>query len=686
MKYEINPFQELYVTDSPDPNVFVNLFSDYPIQHAQILFRTGNVVLKGSQGSGKSMLLNLFRPEIRIAYKKSVIEFPIPKPFARFVGAGINLTRSGILNIGQRAIVETIEKDEEEFPFYFGDFLNYFIVRDILKTVETQEKQPEVFEIKIDGSKLNQFAREVSKNACWFGALDGCNSFGELCEKIESRIIAYRRFHTNRNFNLPEEFFLTKTDIGEPIAIVAEYLKTLGVVPNDVPFFVRIDQIERLSHSDVIRPSLGKQFRRVINKAIGKRDHRVSYRVGTRRYAWEDDLFIFGTADKLEKLRDYRISDTDYIFRRQEDPKTWIFPQFTEDVFRRRLLYTKYKEADVKKDSLSKFFGVSPDHQEVAKQYACNSSTAKILKIDNKWPANWREFFKKLFNENPLEAILASAWVRQRGISGKSGARLKKPPPTNKPWNKIYWRKERIHQALMQIAARAQQRMKWSGKNQIIALSSGNISIFLSICYEIWESFLRFNREKKERNQCDPVSGGSPINTDIQAVGIHTASTQWYDKIAEQPKGDDRQRFIDILGRTFRIWLLNDDAMSYPGHNGFSITIDNLKKYPNLADFLKGTVDYGDLYDAPHTTKKKDRRQRNKWYLSPVLSPYFQISVAHQKEPYYLEEMEDLILWLKKAEIYIEGLPEVTKKRRKATTKKTKQNKQPSLFDYIGED
>ena len=532
-------------------------------------------------------------------------------------------------------------------------------------------------------SKCDLFAREVSKNACWFGALDGCNSFNELCKRIESRIVAYRQFHNNRMFSLPKEFFLTKTDVGEPIAIVAEYLKAFGVVPNNVPFFIRIDQIERLCHSDVIRPSLGKQFRRVINKAIGKRDHRVSYRIGTRTYAWEDDLFMFGTADKLEKLRDYRISDIDNILRRQEDPKTWIFPQFAEDVFKRRLIYANYKEENIKKDSLSKVFGPSPDPKEAAKQYAGNSSAKKILKINDRLPPNWRTFLRKLFNENPLEAILASAWVRQRGISGKPGERLKNPPPTNKPWNKTYWRKERIRQALMQIAARAQQRMKWSGKDQIIALSSGNISIFLSICYEIWESFLRFNREKRERERCDPVSEDSPINPDIQAVGIHTASTQWYDKITEQPKGDDRQRFINVLGRTFRIWLLNDDAMSYPGHNGFSITVDNLKKYPNLAEFLEETVDYGDLYDAPHTTKKKDRHQRNKWYLSPILSPYFQIPEAHQKEPYYLENMDDLILWLKKAEIYIEGLPDVSKRRRKTTTK---QNKEPSLFDYIGED
>ena len=55
-------------------------------------------------------------------------------------------------------------------------------------------------------------------------------------------------------------------------------------------------------------------------------------------------------------------------------------------------------------------------------------------------------------------------------------------------------------QCVTQIAARCAQRLKWSGKDDILALSSGNISIFLSICYEVWDVFLRV----KERN----VTGG----------------------------------------------------------------------------------------------------------------------------------------------------------------------------------
>src|SRR5436190_18310208 len=98
--YETNPFQELYVTDSPDPRTFVALFSSFPVRHALALFRPGHVVLKGIQGAGKSMLLNLFRTQIRLAYEGAGADFPVPSNLRRFVGAGINLTRSGALDIG----------------------------------------------------------------------------------------------------------------------------------------------------------------------------------------------------------------------------------------------------------------------------------------------------------------------------------------------------------------------------------------------------------------------------------------------------------------------------------------------------------------------------------------------------------------------------------------------------------
>ena len=682
--YEVNPFQELYVTDSPDPNVFVCLFSDYPVHHAQMLFRPGNVILKGTQGSGKSMLLNLFRPRIRLAYHNAGIKFPVPEELSQFITAGINLTRSGALDMGQRPISKESMDEESIFPLLFGDFLNYYIVRDILETLSIIKGHQDVFGKFTDIKKYNDFATCLAKEDCWFGTLIGCETFEELCNKIEDRIIQYRSFNL-ANSDLPEKINNTKTDIGEPIAKTSDCLKMAGVISDDIPIYIRIDQLERLERSDLIRKPLGKQYRGIINKALGKREQRVSYRIGTRRYAWEDNLYIYGTGDELENIRDFRICDLDNMLRRKEDTKTWIFPSFAEDAFTRRLRYSKLKSISGG-DQIGKIFGSNLSPKDAANYYAGIGSAEKILKIDSKWPNRWKKYLKELFDDDKLEAMLASAWVRQRGTKGKPGRRLKEPPPIKtKPWEKTYWRKERIRQALMQIAARNQQRLQWCGKEQILALSSGNISVFLSICHEIWEAFLRFERRKKYGERVDPLQDQFQISPEVQAVAIHTASSDWYDKITELPGGDDRQAFIDVLGRTFRKWLLDDIAMSYPGHNGFSIFKDDLKKYNEIKIILEDAADYDDLDSKPHTTKHKDRRPRIKWYLSPILSVFFQIPESHVKEPYYLSNMDDIIKWLKEAKCLPGnyGKSDSTDKENqiKRKTKKKKPDKQ-MFFDF----
>lgn len=664
--YEVNPFQVLYVTDSPDPKEFVRLFSDIPVLNAQALFRPGNVVLKGTQGSGKSMLLNLFKPQIKLAYAKAGEKFPVPSGAAQFIGAGINLTRSGVLDIGQRPLSQNREQDEEIFPLYFADFINYFIVRDILRTIEVIIENSEVFQGMVHKKSLDDFAKLLGGQDCWFGALDECSTFSQLRSSLDDRIFSYRAFHQYNGELLPE-IEHTKTAIGEPIARTEECLKLSGVISDNVPIYVRIDQIERLCRSDVLRPFLGRQYRRVINKALGARDYRISYRIGTRRYAWNDDLIIYGTEDKLEHIRDFRVIDIDETLRRKEDTKTWIFPDFAADAFLRRLKNAKYENVD-KADVLKKVFGSASPPSVVAQEYAKNSTSTRFLKIKN-FPEDWSIYLTKLYKNNPLEAYLATAWARQSGgPENPPGHRLAEPPPTDlKPWNRTYWRKERIRQALLQIAARSAQRFKWSGKEQIVSLSAGNISIFITICHEIWDAFLRSERRKEIEKRRDPVLNG--ISPDIQAVGFFLASTHWYNKIAEQPKGDDRRRFVDVLGRTFRKWLLDDSLMSYPGRNGFSLSIGELEKHSSIKNFLEEAVDYEDLYEAPHTTKQKNRKQRRKWYLGPILSPFFQLPESHIKEPYYAS-INDVVDWLREAEIFLEGIDKITKSKKKKGTKK----------------
>ena len=68
-----NPFNNLYYTESLSASHFVKIFSPALLSEARTheLFQPGSVVLTGLQGSGKSALLNLLKPDVLIAYLNS---------------------------------------------------------------------------------------------------------------------------------------------------------------------------------------------------------------------------------------------------------------------------------------------------------------------------------------------------------------------------------------------------------------------------------------------------------------------------------------------------------------------------------------------------------------------------------------------------------------------------------------
>ncbi|MBV5269852.1 MAG: hypothetical protein JZU55_08080, partial [Afipia sp.] len=217
------------------------------------------------------------------------------------------------------------------------------------------------------------------------------------------------------------------------------------------------------------------------------------------------------------------------------------------------------------------------------------------------------------------------------------------------PWNKDYWRKERVEHALMQIASRCGQRMIWSGASEILGLSGGNILIFVSICQHIWNAWIR-----AVRPDISSLDRKVPqIGDGIQAVGVHEASTHWHRKVTEQDGGSSRQRFLTIVARNLEKRLLRDLPLSYPGNNGFSVQTDELSGDQEVNAFLEQSASFGDLFDSPHTTKEKNRKERRKWYLNPILCPYFNLPHIRTKEPFYVDALT-VREWMTEAEIYLE--------------------------------
>ncbi len=126
------------------------------------------------------------------------------------------------------------------------------------------------------------------------------------------------------------------------------------------------------------------------------------------------------------------------------------------------------------------------------------------------------------------------------------------------------------------------------------------------------------------------------IDKQIQSIGIVEASSSWYENLSSEKGGKERKLFIHFLGSFFYKSLVEDNAMSNPGHNGFSLSIEDIEKNEDVKFFLNEATDYGDLYDAEHTSKLSDKRKRRKWYVNPILSPHFRIPSVHTKEPMYV--------------------------------------------------
>lgn len=668
MNITINPFQQLYFSDDTQTETtFAELFSSEVLQTAiHPVFQGGNVVLSGTQGCGKTMILSLLRPETRIAYSKINKDFPVNEQMRNFISAGVNLTRSRITDIVQITLHSGDETDERELPLYFADFFNYWIIADLIKSIETIGNNPEIFDSTVDLTNIELFVKVVTTQDCWFGALEGVNTLGQLKERIKQRIEFYRRWV---NGNLPEsrppnKISMSKTNIGEPIARTADCLRKSGMIRDNIPVLIRIDQIEEMHRAFTERQRrLLLSFRKMLNRAFAARDARVHYRAGTRRYGWHNPEFlgIWGSEARLENRRDYHLIEMDEELFALGENKNSIFERFSIDAFQKRIAYYFRNETiDLKPQLAKSIFGKHPTAEERISQLNLNPGVAQIdraLGLDlaadgGEWTAEWRTFLRSLYqtgHAGMLDAVLAAAWGRQTGGARSKRQHRESPPPANAPWKqRKWWRKERLDQAVLQLTTRCQQRFMWWGYDDIRSLSGGNITVFLHICHRIWDGFLKNESSLQERKRTELLNGGT-IDRNIQAAGILFASNEWYNKLPEEPGGNGRKSFVERLGTRLNEDMMHDMRMSYPGGNGISIALSEFNSesgdVTELRNFIREAVGYGVLFETEHSSKSKSGGRRVKFYLNPILCPRFQLPEARTKEPYYwkIDELFELV-------------------------------------------
>lgn len=672
-----NPFHDLYLSEAISEEALVELFSPVIVDHSRVMFEPGNVIVRGLQGTGKTMLLNLLRPESRLAYMRAGIQFPVPVSASRFVGAGINLRKCGALEFAQHLESETDAREIQELQLLFADFINCWIVIDLIASVQQlindgNASLLDEIGISSDRGHLDRFAQLLAEDPCWFGALADVENLQQLSSKLSWRIAQYRRFLNLNTLILPKEITESKTVIGDPILKTAEALRKARVLKEDTKVFVRIDQYEQLTTLNVVGTSYGTGCQELIHKALSARDGRVSYRIGTRTHGWPSPPAIYKTTDVLELKRDFDVIDMDEIFRRRENVRTWVFPKFAKDIFQRRIRVSDYGRGRSESElTIANALGQSLKPSERAIRYVSTqeSRTAIIERslktLPQGVPHDWHEYITETSKSDLLEAWLSCAWVRQKGVIKKGVSLLGNAPKLGiPPWKaKPYWYKERVPLALMQIASANRQALMWSGEDDVLNLSGGQILVFLFLLQHIWDAWLR---DKRGAGDGDFMF---PVESDVQSQGVLEASIEWRTKQIEGLDAMRRKAFVDALGEHFYVSLTDDKAMSYPGANGFSVANSELIQKTDLNAFLSAASGFGDLYSSEHTSKRKGER-RTKYYLAPILSPYFRIPSVHTKEPEYVN--------LAQIEKWLEG------PARKSPTKN--ESSQPDLWsEYSGD-
>jgi hypothetical protein len=616
----VNPFHHLYAGEKVNPAEFVQIFSHKLVKHANPVFQSGHVVLSGVQGSGKSMLYKLFDPAVRIAYADLGEPFPVAREFSNYIGAGINVNTARCNEFGNRRVADDVTAKE----ILFGDFFNYLVCSDILRSVCLLAENIAVqrdLEIGWSRDRVQAFVELVRHDPVWEGYLAGATTMVALQERMRDREHKYRRFLNFNDRELDPEVAASKTSIGEPAKVIARALRTSGIVSEKTELFILVDQYEELA--TINDQEDGADYRSVVNKCIS-RDPTISYRIGTRGYAWRNHINVFGSKGHLEQDRDYKLVELDVKLRDQEAGKTSIYPDFANDVFLRRLKFLATpgsRRANAKR--ISDALGNSLLPRDEARALA-GKSPANVLKTEENWPTWLNAQLERLVDEDPLSAVLGEIWYKQKGVPSK---------PTEPEWEterKQYWRKERVELALLKIAGRRRQRAIYSGEADILGLSGGNILVFLSLCQYIWDYA---SQASSNRGKAPEL----PISETIQTISVFQTARTWLDRIpSDYGRSDDRYKLIQILGEKFATALHNDEKMSNPGQNGISLSIEELRQNPDVFSFLVEAVDYGNLTMVEHATRSKDRKRRLKFYLNPLYCPIFRIPYQHTKEPKYI--------------------------------------------------
>lgn len=639
-----NPFHDPLVTELiEDPPLYREMFSERILVGETLqVFQPANVVLLGPQGSGKSMILNLVRYSVLSEWISPQGIPPAPlKHLEPFFGISVNLVRANFHIFGRRSISRIIKNSEGDRALdtiCAADFLNHYLFREFLKGIEyilghEANQLGTWLGIRKEKLKKDDIASKIATWDSWFGYYSDCHSLDDLVRKCEQRLSTWRSFLNANIDNIPRDIWESKSTLGDPLHAMGNLLNDISSRSGQLPLFVVIDQYEVLPE---LNPTHGTTLQQLVNTLIKARDPVVFYKIGARTHDWGNELRIWGAESRIEVQRDYIIINLADLLMRNEDGKGWLFPAFAEDVTYKRIKIEGHYRISRKR--IKEIFGSWNPEKE-----SCDYFRNELRKFDviKNVSDEVKQRIKSICgpDSSPLNLRLAAAWAlqkQQKGIAKHHILRELRDYPWERPW----WRKERIGIALLQVASFANQKKLYCGWKTILYLSGANISAFLLLCAEIWDTATKMDFHPLKKY---------PLPPNVQSEAIYMASEKWHIRDQnEQIGGRQRYEVLNRLGSAIHDALIRNLAISNPGHSGFSLPETDLwkgEKGEKVAKFLQNGVNWAVFEERPHTSKIKEDVPRRKYYLHPLLSPVFAIPYIRVKEPLYVT-IEEVYKWI----------------------------------------
>jgi hypothetical protein len=625
-----NPFRSPLITELiDDPELYQDIFSEEVLIGETLeVFQPTNTVLVGPQGSGKSMLLNFLRYQVLGDWLRRRGSLPAPLQHVQpFLGISINLQRAYLQTFGRRSVSQEV-KGRFNLSFELAcaaDYINTYLLREFLKAADFLT-DPRADNLRhwlawdVTSAGLDDLATTIASWSDWAGYYQDQTSFSGLLKQCEGRLSAWLSFLNMSTDSIPRDVLEGKSTLGLPLHSIGNLVTASTGSSNRTRLFVVVDQYEVLPE---LNETHGTSLQRLLNTLIKARDPAVFYKVGSRTSDWGRELRIWGSRSRIEVRRDYIHVDLTKSLLRPEGNYDWLFSRLALDVAYKRL--TVLGDYRVARDAARTMLGPWSPELETEKYASRASSNQRHSTIG--LPPDWAEMVIHQCGEgaNLLELRLASAWVHQqlkRGLTkGEIAGGLQ-----GRPWQRRWWRWERIGTALLQIAASSNQRKLYFGWQTVLSLSGANITAFLMILSEIWDVASKAGRNPLHHR---------PIDALLQTEGVYVASESWLEDDSQENGGDRRYNLATRLGPALQRLAVRDRAISNPGFSGFSIQDTELADAANplaaeVATALLNAISWAILEERSHPVAAGSRQvSRRDIFLHPLLSPLFRL--PHQR-------------------------------------------------------